>query len=197
MTVQEKKQRFRGLLVPYVDQAYRELDQQYKEVAAATRTGTDTERIEKLKTEYRAATLEELLAALKPHPRSIVLAQAAMESAWGTSRFLVEANNVFGVWSFDKDEPRIAAGQQRGDKTIWLRKYDSIYASVKDYYRVLARGAAFKEFRALRVKTDDPYELVKKLDRYSEKGDEYGKELASMISFNKFSEYDDVAYERK
>ena len=197
MTVQEKKQRFRALIAPAVDRVYQELDRQYQEVAAAIKTGTDSERIEKLKTEYRAETVEELLAALKPHPRSIVLAQAAMESAWGTSRFFVRANNVFGVWSFDENEARIAAGEKRGDKTIWLKKYDSIYASVKDNYRILARGSAFKEFRALRLKTDNPYELVKKLDRYSEKGDEYGRELASVISFNKFGKYDDTFYERE
>ena len=196
MTVQEKKQRFKALLVPSVNQVYQELDKRYQAVTAAIKAGTDSERIEKLKTEYRAKTDEELLAALKPHPRSIALAQAAMESAWATSRFFIQANNVFGVWSFDKNEPSIAAGEQRGDKTIWLKKYSSIYASVKDNYRILAKGDAFKEFRALRVKTNNPYELVKKLDRYSEKGDEYGKELASMISFNNFAKYDSTVYER-
>jgi Bax protein len=196
MTIQGKKKRFRALLVPAIDQVYREFDRRYLEVAEAIKIGADGARIEKLKVEYRAEDAEELLAALKPHPQSIALAQAAMESAWGTSRFFVRANNVFGVWSFDKDEPRIAAGEQRGDKTIWVKKYDSIHASVKDYYRVLARGDAFQDFRALRMKTDNPYELVKKLDRYSEKGEEYGKELTSMISFNKFGEYDDVFYER-
>jgi len=197
MTVQEKKQRFMALMLPAINQVYQELDQRYQEVTTAMKTGADSERIEKFKIEYRAETDEELLVALKPHPRSIALAQAAMESAWGTSRFFIQANNVFGVWSFDKNEPRIAAGKQRGNKTIWIKKYSSIYASVKDNYRILARGNAFKKFRALRMKTSNPYELVKKLDRYSEKGDEYGKELASMISFNKFDKYDRTFWKRK
>jgi len=135
-----------------------------------------------------------LLAALKPHPPSIVIAQAAMESAWGTSRFFVKAKNVFGVWSFDEDEPRMAAGEQRGDKTIWVKKYKTLEASVRDNYRVLARGFAHQHFRDARLKTDNPYELVKKLDRYSEMKAEYGKELASVISYNKFAEFDPVFY---
>jgi Bax protein len=196
MTVKEKKARFKALVVGSVDQVYQELDLRYRDVAAAIEAGTDRERIEKLKAEYRAKTDVGLLAALKPHPRSIALAQAAMESAWGTSRFFTQANNVFGVWSFNKNEPRIAAGKQRGGKRIWLKKYRSIYASVRDNYRILARGDAYKRFRALRLKTDNPYELVKKLDRYSEKGSAYGKELASVIRFNKLTRYDSTSYKR-
>lgn len=197
MTVQEKKARFRALLVPPTQKVYRELQAQYEAVSEKVKSGKSPEEIAKLKTAYRAESDEELLAALKPHPPSIVLAQAAMESAWGTSRFFVKANNVFGVWSFDSNEPRIAASEQRGDKTIWLKKYASVEDSVRDNYRVLARGDAFKAFRKLRMQTENPYELVKKLDKYSEKGDEYGKELTSMISFNKFAKYDDTFFERK
>jgi Bax protein len=197
MTVKEKKARFKGLLGPVVDKVYLELYVQYMDIKEALEKGTHSKKIIALKEEYKAETDEELLAALKPHPRSIVLAQAAMESAWGTSRFFLEAKNAFGIWSYDSSEPRIAAGEQRDGTTIWLKKYKSIYASVKDNYRVLARGDGFQEFRQLRLVTDNPYELVKTLDRYSEKGSAYGKSLASMIRFNKFASYDDVFYEPK
>ena len=113
-----------------------------------------------------------------------------MESAWGTSRFFREANNVFGVWSFDPNEPRIAAGKKRGDKTIWVKRYKNVTASVLDYYRVIAKGNAFTAFRTLRLNSNDPFILLTKLDRYSERGDAYGKELAAMIRFNKFTNYD-------
>ena len=118
------------------------------------------------------------------------MAQAAMESSWATSRFFLEAKNVFGVWSFDEDEARIAAKQQRAGKTVWVKKYSSIDASIRDYYRTLARGDAFKEFRALKMKTSDPFLLVAKLDHYSEKGADYAKELSSIIRVNKFDAYD-------
>jgi Bax protein len=190
MTVQEKKTRFKALIVPAVNDVYNELMSQYKEVSTSIESGKNSNQIEQLKAEYKATNNNELLMALKPHPKSIAIAQAAMESAWATSRFFNEANNIFGVWSFDEDEPRIAALQKRGDKTIWVKKYSSIKAAVKDYYRTLGRSSAFKEFRTLRMQSNDPFLLVTKLDRYSEKGAEYGHELTSIIKFNKFDSYD-------
>jgi len=190
MTVQEKKARFKNLIIPAVNDVYAELMVRYNEVSASLESGSHADKIAKLKVEYKAKSDAELLMALKPHPKSIAIAQAAMESSWATSRFFREAYNIFGVWSFDKDEPRIAALKKRGDKTIWVKEYPSIKASVNDYYRTIARGGAFKEFRKLKMKTDDPFALVKKLDRYSEKGAEYGHELTSIIKFNKFHHLD-------
>ncbi|UUO25601.1 hypothetical protein FGD67_06525 [Colwellia sp. M166] len=190
MTVQEKKARFISLIVPAVDHVYHDLMSQYDDVKTIIDNGKNNDEIEKLKIEYKASTNDELLMALKPHPKSIAIAQAAMESSWATSRFFLEANNIFGVWSFDENEPRIAALKKRGDKTIWVREYDSIEESVYDYYRTLARGNAFKEFRKATMKTDDPHVLVTKLDRYSEKGSVYGKELTAIIKFNNFDDYD-------
>ena len=188
--VSAKKQRFLEQMVPVVERVHGELVQRFEDVEQWLESGSRQEAIAKLKREYRTDTDSELLRALKPHPPSVVLAQAAMESAWGTSRFFVEANNVFGIWSFNKNEPRIAAGERRGDKTIWVRKYTSLEESVRDYYRLLGRSGAFEEFRKLRMQTSDPYELVKKLDRYSEKKHAYGEELAAVIRYNKFTRFD-------
>jgi|TARA_B110000967_G_scaffold195703_1_gene225497 Bax protein len=190
MTVQEKKARFGSLIIPAVNNVYTNLMTQYEEIKKITAAGKSNDEIELLKIEYRATTNSELLIALKPHPRSIAIAQAAMESSWATSRFFREANNIFGVWSFDEDEPRIAALQKRGDKTIWLKKYKTIEEAVYDYYRTLARSSAFADFRKAKMTTNDPFVLVTKLDRYSEKGSLYGEELAAIIKFNKFNTYD-------
>jgi len=195
MTVQEKKARFISLIVPAVDHVYEDLMTQYQEVKSVIDSGESNDEIEQLKIEYKADTNKKLLMALKPHPKSIAIAQAAMESSWATSRFFLEANNIFGVWSFDEDEPRIPANEKRGDKTIWVREYDSIEDSVYDYYRTLARGRAFAEFRQKTMETNDPHVLVKKLDRYSEKGKVYGKELTAIIKYNNFDEYDDYDHD--
>ena len=189
MTVQEKKARFKAIMLPVAQEVYGELLQRYNDVAAEIKDGNSAQFTD-LKKEYKASSDKALLMAFKPHPISITLAQAAMESAWASSRFFIEENNVFGVWSFDEDEPRIAAGERRGNKTIWVRKYSSVKAAVRDYYRTLARGSAFDEFRAARVKTSDPHQIVKKLDSYSEKGAEYGEELSAIINYNKFQQYD-------
>ncbi|HCM47721.1 MAG TPA: hypothetical protein DIS98_09550 [Colwellia sp.] len=190
MTVQEKKSRFKALIVPAVKTVYAQLMTRYETVKATLDAGESNADIDRLKDEYKATSDAELLMALKPHPKSIALAQAAMESSWATSRFFRVAYNIFGVWSFDEDEPRVAALQKRGDKTIWVKKYASIEDSVFDYYRTLARSSAFVEFRKARMTTNDPFVLVTKLDHYSEKGSLYGEELTSIIKFNKFDSYD-------
>jgi len=186
MTVQEKKLRFRCLLQPAVEGVFSELTEQYNSVLKSINETSNSEKIKQLKVKYKVESNKALLKAIKPHPKSIALAQAAMESAWGTSRFFREGNNIFGVWSFNKAEPRMAAGKKRGNKTIWVKKYPSIKASIADYYLVLARGRAFSEFRNLKMTTADPYLLVAKLNNYSERKAEYGKELSSMIRYNKF-----------
>jgi len=192
MIVEEKKKRFKSLIVPAVNHIYEDLDTLYIETKHyMNRTNKYYRKnIDALKDEYHALSDEDLLKRLKPHPRSIAIAQAAMESAWATSRFFKKANNVFGMWSNNKNEPRIAASEQRGTKTIWLKKYDSIEDSIRDYYKVLATGKAFKEFRDLKMKTNNPYRLVKKLNKYSELGAKYGEELSQVIRYNKFYLYD-------
>ena len=192
MTVQEKKARFRALIVPAVENVYTSLMTRYKKIKTAIDTGETNAEIDKLKVEYKATTNEQLLMALKPHPKSIAIAQAAIESSWATSRFFRIANNVFGVWSFNKDEPRVAALKKRGDKTIWVKKYGSIEEAIYDYYRTVGRSGAFAQFRQTRMQTNNPFILVTKLDHYSEKGSLYGKELTAIIKFNKFDKYDAI-----
>lgn len=191
MSVKVKKERFYYLLVPSVQKVHKELLLEYESVKDDMKNSRNLSQIESLKKKYHAKSDADLLERMKPHPQSIVLAQAAMESAWATSRFFTQANNIFGMWSSNKNEPRIAASEKRGGtKTIWLRKFSTIDESVRAYYKLMSTGRAYKEFRALRVQTDDPYMLVKKLDKYSEIGELYGKELAQVIRYNKLTKYD-------
>ncbi len=100
MTVQEKKARFKKLIVPAVNNVYADLIKQYNEVSSSIESGSGEEKIAKLKVEYKASSNETLLMALKPHPKSIAIAQAAMESNWATSRFFIKAYNIFGCVVF-------------------------------------------------------------------------------------------------
>jgi len=190
MSVQEKKQRFRDLVVPAVQKVYADLDAKYSEAKKLIEAGKSNANIDRLMKSYHAKSPEDLLRRMKPHAKSVAIAQAAMESAWATSRFSRVASNFFGVWSFNKNEPREAAGEKRGSRTIYVKKYSSVEEATRDYYKILATGKVFEAFRTQKMKDNNPYELVKKLDKYSEKGAEYGKELASMIKYNKFYEFD-------
>jgi len=188
--VSQKKQNFINNITPIVKEIYNELYTKYLVVKYDINNAKKQNYIQTLKKQYKAKTDQELLAALKPHPISITLAQCAIESAWLTSRFTKEANNLFGVWSFNKNEPRIAASGLRGDKTIYLKKYNNYYESIKDYYKNVSKSWAYKEFRFARLKTNNPYELIKHLSHYSEKGEEYIELLRKVIEKNRFTQYD-------
>ena len=190
-SVSQKKKHFFSLVVPAIENIHKEQLENFLAVKQELSTGTISPKIIKLKKLYRVTTNEALLLALKPHPQSIVIAQAAIESAWGTSRFFREANNIFGMWSKDPNEPRIAAGVKRaGKRTIWLRKFNNLDESIRQYYQTIGRVKQYQAFRELRYKTDDVTKLVKKLDKYSELGDEYTRILASVIRHNNLTRYD-------
>lgn len=190
MSAKDKKFRFRCLVQPELEAVYVELNDRYQRVQKTIAHNENDEFINLLKAEYKVNTNRQLLVALKPHPISIAIAQAAIETAWGTSRFFREANNLYGIRSSTHLQPRIAAGRKVGGKILWLKKYDSIKASIADYYLVLSRAQAYKDFRILKMKTTDPHLLVRKLHNYSERKDVYVKELSSMIRFNQFDALD-------
>lgn len=190
MSVSEKKTRFRCLVQGEIDSVYTELNDRYLIVRNNIRRNKDDNYMQQLRSKYRVESNQDLLLAIKPHPKSIAIAQAALESAWGTSRFFQEANNLFGIRAATEYQPRIAANGKGAKKTVWLRKYESIKESIIDYYFVLSRGNAFKEFRRLSMKTSDPHQLVKELDQYSERKNAYVQELSSMIRFNQFQKLD-------
>ncbi|MEA3354511.1 MAG: glucosaminidase domain-containing protein [Campylobacterota bacterium] len=185
-----KKEQFVQVLAPVVITVYKDLEKKYNRLKDDVKNNRNLEEIERLKKEYKAKNNIQLLHALKPHPVSIVLAQSAIESAWLTSRFAKEANNIFGVWSFKKDEPRIAASGLRGDKTIYLKKYSNLKESVEDYYKSIAKSWAYKELRFLRTATSDPYILLPYFRMYSEKRDAYVAILEKVLKHNKFYKYD-------
>lgn len=190
-TVQEKKENFKNIVLNPIKNVYDELNCEHKKLQQLILSGNDdTSYYENLRKKYRAKDNNELLSKLKPHPISITLAQAALESSWATSRFSLEANNLFGVWSFDPNEPRIPANEKRGSKTIYLKKYSTIKESIYDYYLNLSKNTNYKDFVRFKNETIDPHIIVTGLDKYSEKGADYGKTLSSMIKFNKFDQYD-------
>ena len=191
ISVKEKKKRFIKLLLPAITEVHSELMQRYERIAKDIKSKTNIDEVGLLKQKYKATSDEDLLARLKPHPISITLAQAAMESSWGTSRFFKEANNVFGMWSTNAKQKRIAAGEKRGGtRTIWLRKFDTLQDAIRAYYEMMATGKAYSKFRKLRLLYDDPYKITVGLDKYSEIGPQYIKVLNQVIKYNHFTKYD-------
>ena len=195
LKVKEKKKKFIDLLLPSILIAKKRIE--FKQNKLAKLMEKDSSRISKsdktflndLLKKYKSKSLEELYAKLNTHPNSIVLAQSAIESGWGTSRFFVEANNTFGVWSFNKSDLRIKSSSSRQGKDIFLKKYSSLSESIEDYFLTLARGP-YKEFRSHRETSNNPLELINYLYKYSETGEEYVRKLRVIIKKNNLDKYD-------
>ena len=104
-------------------------------------------------------------------PTSIIIAMAGIESAWGTSRFSVEGNNLFGIRTWDLKEPHMKPKEVK-DAKFGLKKYATKCDSIKDMIRILNTHPAYTEFRIERQKqikngTWDYDKLLSLIDAWS------------------------------
>ncbi|MBZ4675623.1 MAG: hypothetical protein JG782_242 [Anaerophaga sp.] len=197
LSVKDRKKKFVHLMLPAILLAQEkiaverlQIERLLKKTKEQGFSSEDSIVLNNFLEKFNAKNESDLLNRLHPHPASIVLAQAAIESGWGSSRFFKEANNAFGIWSYNSDEQRIVAGESRGENTIFLRSYDTLFDSVYDYLLVIARGSAYKDFRKSRMKSQNPYRLIWFLSNYSEKRLGYVVSLRNVIEFNDLSQYD-------
>lgn len=154
---------------------------------------------EKYRIEESDIEKESLCTVLKRRadivPASLALAQAANESAWGTSRFAQMGNNFFGQWCYVKGCGIVPSGREDG-KVHEVADFRSPRDSVASYMRNLNSHYAYKQLRTMRQSlrakeaSITGIELSHALNSYSERGEEYGKELRDMIRFNKLTQYD-------
>ena len=129
-------------------------------------------------------------------PVSLAIAQAAKETGWGTSRFALEGNALFGQWTFSGDG--IKPKSSDNDKTHKVMKFQILKASVRAYQRNLNTHSSYKKFRKLRAQSRDNDEkldsliLADCLDQYAATGVEYTKTLKKIILQNSLKDFDDV-----
>jgi Bax protein len=122
-------------------------------------------------------------------PDYLVLAQAANESAWGTSRFAREGNNLFGQWCFRQGCGLVPASRPEG-ATYEVARFDSVSQSVGSYMHNLNTGRTYQQLREIRAGArkkgldPDANALAAGLASYSERGEDYIAELRSMIRHN-------------
>jgi len=140
---------------------------------------------------------DELLSRIDTLPPSLVLAQTAEESGWGTSRFAVEGNALFGMWTWDG--AGITPLQQRsGLGNYKIAAYETPLQSVIAYMHNLNTHQAYRELRARRAelrKTGTKvtgWELANTLTNYSERGQEYVDSLHALMKVNVLLPADDA-----
>ena len=118
-------------------------------------------------------------------PRELIIAQAAIETGWGKSRFANEGNNLFGIRTFNKDSEWLLPITWDQDKWIgWgVKVYQSKCQSVKDYVRIINTVFAYEKFRELRSQNANVYDLVDTLDKYATKNS-YTELVKKVIKYN-------------
>lgn len=120
-------------------------------------------------------------------PIQMVTAQAALESAWGQSRFAVKANNLFGIRVFKSTKPHLLPQGVEKWPGWGVRIFKTKCNSVKEYIRLLNEHPAYKEFRELRAKLLkdgellDAKALVRTLDKFSTTED-YDERVINIMS---------------
>ena len=129
-------------------------------------------------------------------PVSLAIAQAAKETGWGTSRFALEGNALFGQWTWSGDGIKPAGAES--DTKHKVMKFRVLKASVRAYQRNLNTHSSYKNFRQLRAQLRDDNAsldsllLADQLDNYAETGKEYTKILKQIINQNSLKDFDDV-----
>jgi Bax protein len=133
--------------------------------------------------------LFELLKRVDTIPTPLALAQAANESAWGTSRFALEANNIFGQWCYDEG-CGVVPNRRRADASHEVRAFETIDEAVQAYFLNLNTHERYQNFRNMRFQMRnqrgelDPLVLAYGLEGYSERGDKYVDEIQTIIQQN-------------
>lgn len=194
--VQVKKENFINFVLPSIilvkEDIRREKDKVAKVLSLAKMGEKEEEYLKKIYKKYKVeeGDKKELLKRLNTVPVELALAQAIIESGWGTSRFSKEGNNIYGIWSFDKMEKRMKASEGvRGGKAVYLRKYAYIYECVSDYFYSLAVGNNYEHLRNNLLETDDGLKLSESLEGYSEIQEEYIHRVKSVINYNDLAKY--------
>ena len=156
------------------------------------------------KPKVRKALIKRLLLKVDRVPASLVLAQAAIESGWGSSRFARKGNNLFGQWCF-KAGCGIVPKQRVAGLKHEVHKFDSINQSIRAYLLNLNSFPAYKEFRQIREKmrqkkiAPSVFALANGLTHYSSQGSQYVVKVKKVIRLNNLEQYDrsDISLKKK
>ena len=139
--------------------------------------------------------IAELKVRMDIIPTSLVIAQAAKESGWGTSRFALKGNAMFGQWTYGKDGIKPKDSKGKDHKVL---AFPMLRSSIMAYQRNLNTHRAYGEFREKRAdlresnKKISGLDLVNYLESYAATGKEYVKILTNIISQNKLTDFDNA-----
>ncbi len=202
-----QKREFINILKPLIDRSNQKTMQERafvenffnKAISSAFRSinSSDLKILLKLSKKYRVKKLfdrDTYLKRIDIVPISLALVQGAIESGWGKSRFVREANNIFGHWTWG--EVGLIPTQREEGKTHKIRIFNSLQDSVDAYILNLNRHYAYKSFRDARLEKREEgslisgYEAADTMINYSELREKYVAMLHKMMKEHRLLYYD-------
>lgn len=211
----ERKQAFFNFLTPLVYFANEQILQDRKHMLSlfnhpAELNATDKRWLMELSTRYKLKDFNPEDAqdrlALKKRvdmvPIALALAQAANETAWGTSRFARLGNNYFGQWCYQKG-CGLVPKQRDEDASHEVKRFEHAFYSIQGYLRNLNTHRTYKTLRQIRYharqKNQKPsaIDMTEGLVNYSARKQVYVKALKHMIRYNKLSRFNQYQFEKE
>ena len=198
-STKEKKEIFIKIVLPLIlrenDEIISDRKKLFRILGKIKNTRAEKKWLEfKLKQyQIKNSDLSELKIRMDIIPVSLAIAQAAKETGWGTSRFALEGNALFGQWTYAENGLK-PENNTTGDHKVM--KFNILQASVRAYQRNLNSHRVYKNFRSERAKLRERREkinslkLVKYLDKYAETGKLYTQVLEKIIKQNSLMDFD-------
>jgi len=195
--ITERKKAFFMYLLPTINEHNTEITKLRKRIINNSISEEEIYNLKKLYKIDKDSDTSRLLNSVDIVPASLVLAQAAMESDWGRSRFAKYYHNFFGLWCF-----REGCGVIPMDRDNYasheVAKFSSLDKAVKYYMLSINRNPAYEVFRQIRKSKRDNniplrgISLSEGLDNYAEIGYEYVEIIKKIIIFNKLERFDNI-----
>jgi len=204
-SIKLKKETFIKIVLPLIVAENERIlaDRQKLLILSEKKFTTDLEKqwIRQKLLEYKVkkGDLKQLIIRMDIIPTSIALAQAAKESGWGTSRFALEGNAIFGQWTWSGQG--IAPLDRESNKNHKILKFPILRASVKAYQNNLNTHKSYLKFRQKRLDLREKkvkisgLQLTETLNNYAQTGSEYTKILNQIIRQNRLSDFELVKLE--
>ena len=144
---------------------------------------------------------ERLMLKVDVLPISLMLAQAAIESGWGLSRFAKQGNALFGQWVWGKSAEGIKP-KNATNANFAVKSFDNLQSSVNGYLLNLNSHPAYNKMRQYRKLMRKRSKIItgkncaKYLDRYAEIGYEYVEKIVTLINMNNFEIFNEIRFEK-
>jgi len=199
--IRERKELFIKIILPLILQENEKIEKDreklFKLLAKKSNTKKEKDWLKWKFKEYKIKNrdISELKIRMDIVPVSLAIAQAAIESGWGTSRFALEGNALYGQWTWS-DKGLKPLKNVDGDHKVMHFKI--LTASIKAYKKNLNTHSGYIEFREARAKLRNLNErvtglkLTQYLDKYSATGMEYTKKLELTIKKNSLSDFENA-----